>query len=90
MLILDEPTASLDVHSEHQMFADLARLKEDKTVLLISHRFSTIQMADLIAVLEDGEIVEYGTHDELLESGQNYSKMYAQYVTRYGVPAVNL
>lgn len=67
ILILDEPTASLDAKTEHQVLANLSEWGEDKVVFLITHRLSTIRNADQIAFLEDGKIVEHGTHDELMD-----------------------
>ena len=66
ILILDEPTASLDAKTEHEVLANLSEWGEDKIVFLITHRLSTIRNADHIAFLEDGKIVEHGTHDELM------------------------
>jgi ATP-binding cassette, subfamily B, bacterial len=66
LLILDEPTASLDARSEHEVFQRFTDLTEGKMALLISHRFSTVRMADRIVVLENGRIVEEGSHSHLL------------------------
>ena len=66
ILILDEPTASLDAKTEHQVLANLSEWGQDKIIILITHRLSTIRNADNIAFLEDGKIVETGTHDELM------------------------
>src|SRR6202007_2674442 len=66
LLILDEPTASLDARSEHEVFQRFAELTQGKMALLISHRFSTVKMADRILVLEGGRIAEEGNHVELL------------------------
>ena len=66
ILILDEPTASLDAETEHQVLANLAEWGRDKVVFLITHRLSTIRNADQIAFLEDGRIAETGSHDELM------------------------
>ena len=66
ILILDEPTASLDAETEHQMLANLASWGRERIVFLITHRLSTIRNADQIAFLEDGEIVEFGNHDTLM------------------------
>ena len=67
ILILDEPTASLDAKTEHQVISNLAEWGKEKVVFLITHRLSTIRNADRIAFLEDGQIVEVGTHDELMQ-----------------------
>ena len=66
ILILDEPTASLDAVTEQRVMANLAEWGRDKVVFLITHRLSTIRNADQIAFLEDGRIVETGSHDELM------------------------
>ena len=76
ILILDEPTASMDVQSEIDMLAGFQRLAEGKTTLLISHRFSTVAMADHIYVMDEGRIVEDGTHAELRERGGVYAALY--------------
>ena len=78
ILILDEPTASLDARTEHQVLANLSEWGKDKVVLLITHRLSTIRNADNIAFLEDGKIVETGTHDELMA---NPNGRYHDFVT---------
>ena len=66
ILILDEPTASLDAQTEQRVLANLAEWGKEKVILLITHRLSTIQNADQIALLDNGQIVESGTHDELM------------------------
>ncbi len=76
VLILDEPTASIDAEGEHEIFQRFGELKEDATCILITHRFSTVRMADRIVVLEGGAIVEEGTHDELLAAEGLYAKMF--------------
>jgi ATP-binding cassette subfamily B protein len=77
ILILDEPTASMDIRSEVNMYEGLQRLSRGKTTLLISHRFSTVAMADCIYVMDEGRIVERGTHRSLIEAGGMYAAMYA-------------
>lgn len=75
ILILDEPTASLDIDSEVQVFLRFRQLARGRTVLLISHRFSTVRMADRILVLEKGRLVESGNHDVLMQAGGAYASL---------------
>lgn len=74
--ILDEPTAALDARAEHEVFERFTGLMEGKTVVLISHRFSTVRMADRILVLEGGTMAELGTHEELLGKGGRYAELF--------------
>ena len=76
VLILDEPTASLDARSEREVFQRFTDLARDKMTLLISHRFSTVRMADRILVLHAGEIAEEGSHDRLVKEGGRYAEMF--------------
>jgi ATP-binding cassette subfamily B protein/subfamily B ATP-binding cassette protein MsbA len=76
VLILDEPTSALDVETESELLEALRRLMEGRTTFIIAHRLSTIQRADHIAVLERGQIGEYGTHRELVESKGLYHRLY--------------
>ena len=75
LLILDEATSALDTESEHLVQEALERLMEGRTTLVIAHRLSTVQGADLVVVLDEGCIVEQGTHDELLGQGGVYGKL---------------
>ena len=76
MLILDEATSSVDTRTERRIQMAMDRLMEGRTSFVIAHRLSTIRNADLILVLEDGDIVEQGTHDELIELGGAYAELY--------------
>jgi ATP-binding cassette subfamily B protein len=75
LLILDEPTAALDARSESEVFRRFAELTCGKTALFISHRFSTVRMADRVVVLQDGKISEDGSHNELASLGGRYAEM---------------
>jgi ATP-binding cassette, subfamily B, bacterial len=83
ILILDEPTAALDARSEYEVFQRFAELTEGKMALLISHRFSTVRMADRIVVLEDGRIAEQGSHERLLALGGRYAGMFELQASSY-------
>ena len=83
LLILDEPTASLDARSEFEVFQRFAELTCGKMALLISHRFSTVRMADRIVVLEAGRLVEEGTHIQLLALGGRYASMFEMQAASY-------
>ncbi|MGH7248810.1 MAG: ABC transporter ATP-binding protein, partial [Pseudomonadota bacterium] len=83
VLILDEPTASLDAVAEYDVFCRFADLARGKMAILISHRFSTVRMSDRIIVLEDGNIREEGTHDQLVSSGGRYAELFELQAASY-------
>jgi ATP-binding cassette subfamily B protein len=76
LLILDEPTSALDARAEYEVFQRFAELTKGKTAVLISHRFSTVRMADRILVLDKGQLLEIGSHEELLELGGRYAELF--------------
>ena len=76
LLILDEPSAALDPRAEHELFSTLRDALRSRTALFISHRFSTVRGADRIYVLHEGEIVEQGTHDELVCRNGRYAELF--------------
>src|SRR5579872_41817 len=83
LLVLDEPTASLDARSECEVFQRFAELTTGKMALFISHRFSTVRMADRIVVLENGRIAEEGSHNELASLGGRYAEMFEMQAASY-------
>ena len=83
VLILDEPTAALDARSEFEVFQRFAELTAGKSALFISHRFSTVRMADRIVVLHKGRIAEDGNHDTLLNLGGRYAGMFEMQAANY-------
>jgi ATP-binding cassette, subfamily B, bacterial len=87
ILILDEATSNLDTESERLIQRSLARLMQDRTCFVIAHRLSTIRHASRIAVIEDGSILEVGTHDELLASGGRYADFLRVQIDGQGGPA---
>jgi ATP-binding cassette subfamily B protein len=83
LLILDEPTAALDARSEYEVFQRFAELTAGKMALFISHRFSTVRMADRIVVLEKGRIAEEGNHQQLLALDGRYAAMFELQAASY-------
>jgi ATP-binding cassette subfamily B protein len=83
VLVLDEPTSALDAEREYEIFQRFRDLTEGKIAVLISHRFSTVRMADRIAVIEDGQISELGSHAELLARGGTYARLFEMQAEGY-------
>jgi ATP-binding cassette subfamily B protein len=83
VLILDEPTAALDARAEYEVFERFNELTESKMALFISHRFSTVRMAERIIVLENGSIAEEGSHDQLMARGGTYADMFELQASSY-------
>lgn len=83
VLILDEPTAHLDALREQELYERFAALTEGRTVVFVSHRFSTVRMADMIAVIENGRVSESGSHDQLIAQDGKYAHMYRAQAARY-------
>ncbi|MEO8863256.1 MAG: ABC transporter ATP-binding protein, partial [Candidatus Saccharimonadales bacterium] len=76
ILVLDEPTSAIDAKAEYKIFNNIYKNHENRTTLIVSHRFSTVRKADKIIVMEGGKITEYGSHEELLEYNGLYKEMF--------------
>jgi ATP-binding cassette subfamily B protein len=83
LIVLDEPTSALDPKAEFEVFEKFRQLAADRSTLLISHRLSTVKMADRIYVLRGGRMVEHGTHKELVELGTDYASLYNTQAANY-------
>lgn len=83
IILLDEPSASLDPVAEHQIFEDFSKISESKSAVLISHRLSSITLADKILVLENGHIIEQGSHDDLLRRDGRYAYLFNLQASKY-------
>jgi ATP-binding cassette subfamily B protein len=83
LVVLDEPTASLDPLAEAEVFEHFRRAIQGRSAVLISHRFSTVRMADYIYVLDNGRVAESGTHQELFNRGGLYARLYSAQAARY-------
>ena len=83
ILILDEPTASLDAQAEHELFERIRDLAAGKMAIFISHRFSTARKADKILVLDEGRLIESGTHEELVLLGGQYANLFELQAASY-------
>ena len=87
--ILDEPTSSLDPEAEAAIFAELKENLKGRIGIVISHRFSTVRIADRIAVIDDGRVTELGTHEELLAAGNRYARLFELQASGYSVTPLN-
>lgn len=83
LVVLDEPTAAMDPRAEHELFADVRRVLSGRTALLISHRYSSVRLADYIYVMAAGRVVEEGTHDDLMAAGGQYAELYTLQAAAY-------
>jgi ATP-binding cassette subfamily B protein len=83
ILILDEPTSALDAKAEYELFARMRELTKGRTAIFISHRFSTVRIADRILVIEHGQLVEQGSHDELMALGGRYAELFTLQAAAY-------
>jgi ATP-binding cassette subfamily B protein len=88
VLVLDEPTAALDAETEHALFERYAAgsrrdASDGRITILVSHRFSTVRMADIIVVLDGARVVEVGTHEDLMARGGQYAELYGIQAAAY-------
>jgi ATP-binding cassette subfamily B protein len=83
VIILDEPSSSLDADSEYEIFSDMGRVTGGRTCIFISHRLSNVREADRIIVLDHGRIAETGTHDDLMKAGGKYFTLFTRQKSMY-------
>ncbi len=83
LLIMDEPTAALDARAEYALFSSIRTLALDRSVLVITHRLASARHADRIYVLANGQVIEAGTHDELMDLGGQYAELYTLQASQY-------
>ncbi len=88
LVIIDEPTASLDARAEYELFSSLHEVLRGRTALIISHRFSTVRTADRIYVLDHGRVAEHGSHDELMALGGQYAELFNLQASAYSIESV--
>jgi ATP-binding cassette subfamily B protein len=88
LVIIDEPTASLDARAEYELFSSLREVLRGRTALIISHRFSTVRTADRIYVLDHGRVAEHGSHDELMALGGQYAELFNLQASAYSMESV--
>ncbi|WP_233491085.1 ABC transporter ATP-binding protein [Blastococcus sp. TBT05-19] len=86
LVVLDEPSAALDPRAEHELFADVRGVLDGRAAVLISHRYSSVRLADLIYVMHAGRVVERGTHQELMAAGGRYAELYVLQAEAYMTP----
>jgi ATP-binding cassette subfamily B protein len=85
ILLLDEPTAALDPRSEYELYLRFVELTEGKTTILITHRLASVRMAQRILVLKAGRLIEDGTHQQLLQHGNEYTALWNMQIQQYGI-----
>jgi len=83
IIVLDEPTAAIDAVAESNMFDNFKNLKSNRMCILVTHRFSSIKLVEQILVIEDGELIEFGTHEELMKKEGKYKELYSLQAEAY-------
>jgi ATP-binding cassette subfamily B protein len=83
VIILDEPTSAMDARAEYEIFSKLRDLTAGRATVTISHRFSTVRMADCIYVLDEGRVIENGSHDDLMRRGGKYATLFETQAQHY-------